>query len=114
MSFVVAPFHDGEASVDDLSLRDGHVIVVHLLVSHLAVDVEGVRGFPQHQLHLGQSSPPDAGVPRLQLRNPLVQEVNQVSGDGQQHRLGGNLRGEKFNDYDCNACICLSNFMPLF
>ena len=39
---------DAEAAVDDLSLRDSHVVVVHLLVAHLPVDVQRVRGFAQH------------------------------------------------------------------
>ncbi len=42
-SFFFLFFHldvlDAEAAVDDLSLGDGHVVVVHLLVAHLPVDV---------------------------------------------------------------------------
>ena len=33
---------DAEAAVDDLSLGDGHVVVVHLLVGHLTVHVQRV------------------------------------------------------------------------
>ena len=51
-SFLYLFFHlhvlDAEAAVDDLSLGDGHVVVVHLLVAHLPVDIERVRSFPEH------------------------------------------------------------------
>ena len=36
---VVLDVGDGEASVDDLALGDGHLVVVHLLVVHLSVHV---------------------------------------------------------------------------
>ena len=39
---------DWEASVDDLSFCDGHVVVVHLVVVHLPVHVQRVRRLPQH------------------------------------------------------------------
>ena len=39
---------DSEATVDDFSLCDGHVVVVHLLVGHLTVHVQRVRRLPKH------------------------------------------------------------------
>ena len=60
--------------------------------AYLVILIERPGGLPEHELQLAQSPPPDAGVPGLELGLALVQEVDQVSGDGQQHRLGGNLR----------------------
>ena len=66
-----------EAAVDDLPLRHGHVVVVHLGVVHLAVDVQGVGGLAQHQLHLGKGAPPNASVPgRKKQTNRLKQTYN--------------------------------------
>ena len=48
-------------------------------------------GLPEHELELAEGAPPDARVPGLELGLPLVEEVDQVGGDGQQHGLGGNL-----------------------
>ena len=42
-----------------------------------------------YQLHLGQRAPPDAGVPGLKFRHPLVQEVDQVGVDRLEDRNGG-------------------------
>ena len=47
--------------------------------------------FPQHELELAQSPPPDAGVPGLELGLSLVEEVDEVGGDGQQNGLGWGL-----------------------
>ena len=49
-----------EAAVDDLPLRDGHPVVVHLLQVELLVGEEGLRGLAQHQLQLTKGSPPEA------------------------------------------------------
>ena len=47
--------------------------------------------FPQHELELAQSSPPDAGVPGLELGLSLVEEVDQVGGDREEDGLGWGL-----------------------
>ena len=60
--------------------------------SYLVILIERPGGFPEHELELAQCPPPDTGVPGLELGLALVQEVDQVRGDGQQHRLGGNLQ----------------------
>ncbi len=71
-----------ETPVDDFTLGDGHVVVVHLLVVHLPVDVERVGGLSQHQLHFGQGTPPDTRIPGLQFGDALVEEVDKVGVDG--------------------------------
>ena len=40
-------------------------VIVHLLEIELLIDVERLGGFPQHQLELAQSPPPDATVTGL-------------------------------------------------
>ena len=60
---------------------------MHFLEVELLIDVERLGGFPQHQLELAQSPPPDAGVPGLELGLSLVEEVDEVGRDGQEDGL---------------------------
>ena len=43
----------------------------------------------QHELHLGQCSPPNAWIPSLKFWNTFVEEVDQVGVDGLQDGDGG-------------------------
>ena len=58
---------------------------------YLIVLEERPGGLPEHELELAEGAPPDARVPGLELGLPLVEEVDQVGGDGKQHGLRGNL-----------------------
>ena len=51
-----------DAAVAHLPLGHGHPVVVHLLLRELVVGVQGLGRLSQHQLHLAQSSPPDASI----------------------------------------------------
>ena len=42
---------------------------------------------PEHELQLAQCAPPDARVPRLELRLALIEEVDEVGRDGQEDGL---------------------------
>ena len=48
---------------------------MHLLEIELLIDVERLGGFPQHQLELAQSPPPDATVTglKIELKHFLAQ-----------------------------------------
>ena len=76
--------------------------------SYLVILIEGPGGLPEHELELAQGAPPDASVPGLELGLPLVEEVDQVRRDGQQHRLGGDLAMQTFQsslaDKSNNKC----------
>ena len=61
--------------------------------ANLIILIESPGGFPQHELKFAQSSPPDPGISGLELGLALVEEVDQVGGDGQQDGLGGSLVG---------------------
>ena len=64
------------------------------LISNSSVpNISYLGGFPEHELELAQSPPPDPGISRLELGLALVEEVDQVGGDGQQDGLGGSLVG---------------------
>ena len=80
-----------ETAVDDLPLGDGHPVVVHLGLGELLVHKQRLGSFPQHQLEFAQSAPPDPAISGLQLRHPLVKEVWEVGGDGQEDGLRRNL-----------------------
>ena len=50
--------------------------------------IKGLGSLPEHELQLAEGSPPDPSISGLQLWLPLVEEVGEVGGDGQQVGLG--------------------------
>ena len=64
-----------EAAEPDLPLRDGHEVVVQLLVVEDPVGVEGAGGEAEHSLQLLQRLPPHSNINALKLRTLTIQEV---------------------------------------
>ena len=51
-----------EAAIDNFSLSDCHPVMVHFLQGELVIGMQSLGCFPQHQLELAKSTPPNTRI----------------------------------------------------